>query len=43
MIKWRQANCICDYITLFVILLKNTPSLSMSARHNRNGMLTDII
>lgn len=41
MIGWYQAGCIYDYITLLVILFKNTPSLSRSARYSRNGILTD--
>ena len=34
---------ICDYITWLVILLKNTPSLLISARHNKNMVLKDTI
>ena len=40
MIKLCQAGCICDYITLLIMLLKNALSLSISARYNKNGVMT---
>ena len=41
MTRYCQVGCIC--ITSLVILLKNTPSLFISARHSKNRVLTDTI
>ena len=40
MTRWDQRDCICDCITWLIILLKNAPSLFISAGHSRNRVLT---
>ena len=40
MTKWCQTGYIFNYITSLMILLKNAPNISISAKYNKNGVCT---